>query len=341
MLFSPKPLGNRTLSPEILKEDKKGCVRIGPCGIGQEALYLNSFYIDRRYYITFTDVRRVYKRIAMSKGGFTGKGVFGSIPYLVVEFSNGLEKQCNFKYEDQVDGFLQELRRRHPEIPVHSKEAEKKLKEAEEKEMLRYKKDEELSASALETRADLERAKAFLADKSEITDELSNSARTRRIIENINPTYKFAALAIFLMSAAAAVFGIYAVATHMGMAIYFVLFGIAGMFFAMSTRVLPTGNNNRRAVENRWREAVSASKDMISGYGDFPLPAQYAHPVVLDRMIRVIREGRAGSREEALSVVKEDLKALNNTVTVSQKEYDEVVTVKPMFLVCDYRDEVA
>ena len=26
---------------------------------------------------------------------------------------------------------------------------------------------------------------------------------------------------------------------------------------------------------------------------DFPVPARYAHPVVLQRMIRVLREGRA------------------------------------------------
>ena len=68
----------------------------------------------------------------------------------------------------------------------------------------------------------------------------------------------------------------------------------------------------------------------------FPLPARYAHPVVLDRMIRVLREGRAQSIEEALTVVKADLKALNADVQVSQEEYDEVVAIKPMFLVSDY-----
>ena len=69
---------------------------------------------------------------------------------------------------------------------------------------------------------------------------------------------------------------------------------------------------------------------------DFPLPARYAHPAVLTRMIRVLREGRAQSIEEALTVVKADLKALNADVQVSQEEYDEVVAIKPMFLVSDY-----
>mgnify|MGYP007103992378 CR=1 FL=1 len=31
-------------------------------------------------------VTRVYKRVAMSKGGFSGKGIFATLSYLVVEF---------------------------------------------------------------------------------------------------------------------------------------------------------------------------------------------------------------------------------------------------------------
>lgn len=54
--------------------DKKSCKRYGPCGVGEQALYLNSFFIDRRYYVALESVRRVFKRVAMSKGGFTGKG---------------------------------------------------------------------------------------------------------------------------------------------------------------------------------------------------------------------------------------------------------------------------
>ena len=42
----------------------------------------------------------------------------------------------------------------------------------------------------------------------------------------------------------------------------------------------------------------------------------------------------------ALALMKEDLKALNSSVTVSQKEHDEVVRIKPLFLVCDYQDEI-
>ena len=41
--------------------------------------------------------------------------------------------------------------------------------------------------------------------------------------------------------------------------------------------------------------------------------------------------------DEALAVLKNDLRALNSSVAVEQEEYDEVVTIKPMFLVRDYQ----
>ena len=105
MIFAPARLGSVTLDNETLAADKKGCRRFGPCGVGEKALYLNSFFIDRHYYVALSSVRRVFKRVAMSKGGFTGKGAFGSIPYLVVEYDGG-EKQCNFKHEEDVDNLL-------------------------------------------------------------------------------------------------------------------------------------------------------------------------------------------------------------------------------------------
>ena len=54
-------------------------------------------------------------------------------------------------------------------------------------------------------------------------------------------------------------------------------------------------------------------------------------------MIRILREGRAQSADEALGVLKSDLKALNADVQVSQEEYDEVVAIKSMFLLSDYQ----
>ena len=94
-------------------------------------MYLSSFYIDRRDYIPISSVKRIFKRIAMSKGGFTGKGVFGTLSYLVVVYEDGKEKQCNFKHEEDVDRFVAYIEEKYPDIPVHSLEAERKLAEKE------------------------------------------------------------------------------------------------------------------------------------------------------------------------------------------------------------------
>jgi hypothetical protein len=64
---------------------------------------------------------------------------------------------------------------------------------------------------------------------------------------------------------------------------------------------------------------------------------QYAHPAVLARMIRIVKEGRAVTSEEALQVLKQDLRKIDHTVTVTQEEYDEIMAIKPMFLICNYQ----
>ena len=47
MIFKPRQLSLAGLDGEALAADKKRCKRFGPCGVGEKALYLNSFYIDR------------------------------------------------------------------------------------------------------------------------------------------------------------------------------------------------------------------------------------------------------------------------------------------------------
>ena len=129
MIFKPTPLGPVHLDPSELAADKKNCRHFGPCGVGEKALYLNSFYFDRRYYLPYGSITRVFKRVAMSKGGFSKRGVFASIPYLVVEYDGGKQKQCNFKYEEQVDQLLACLEKTHPEIKLVSADVEKRLAE--------------------------------------------------------------------------------------------------------------------------------------------------------------------------------------------------------------------
>ena len=43
MIFKPVQLGRRRLEDGALAADKKSCKRFGPCGVGEEARYLNSF----------------------------------------------------------------------------------------------------------------------------------------------------------------------------------------------------------------------------------------------------------------------------------------------------------
>lgn len=50
-----------------------------------------------------------------------------------------------------------------------------------------------------------------------------------------------------------------------------------------------------------------------------------------------MKESRAETIPEALKLLKEDLKALNSNVVVEKEEYDEIVTIKPMFLVMGYK----
>lgn len=333
--MKPQKLGNVSIPDDELKNDKKNCKRFGPCGVGELALYLNSFYLERRYYIRVAEVTRIFKRIAMSKGGFTGKGAFGTMPYLVVQYADGKEKQCNFKYEDDVDRLLNYVSVHFPSIPLHSLEAEQKLREKETR-LRKKQKKVNLPEDVQKCVDTLEAAEQFLNKNVSLSLNLSQAAKRKRVYEQSNPAYKWVALAITLMGAAAFVYGIWALMTHAGFGMYFLLFGLAAIFLFAGANVLPTAKNNRRYIERHLRESVEAMQRYISDYSDFPVPAYYAHPYVLKRMRDILREGRARTTADALQVLKDDLKALNSDVVVEQEEYDEVVAIKPMFLVMDY-----
>lgn len=337
MLFKPDKLGYTALDAEDVRSDRKKCLKFGSCGIGEKAIYLNSFFIDRAMYVAHQDVRRVFKRIAMTKGGFTGKGMFGSMPYLVAVLSDGSEKQCNFKYESDVDAFINKYHELYPSIPIHSEAAEKKLAEERAREEARYKKD--LSDAALEGIELIDRASAYLSSNIGISDELSRCAKQKRIIDQIKPGYKVFAAIIVIISSMFFIYGLYSFLHGGSTALYFLLFSAAFIFYALSMQVLPTRKNNSRAAQSEFDEAVKNAESFVSGFdGDFPIPAKYAHPASLSRMKRIIREGRAETPDEAYNIMKAELKAINSSVTVSQAEYDEITAIKPIFLVCGYAD---
>jgi len=332
MIIKPVQLGAQALDQKEVESDKRTCRVFGPCGVGAKALYLNSFFIDRRYYLPWASIQRVYKRVAMSKGGFTGKGIFGSMPYLVVEFDNGTERQFNFKYETQVDELLACLAREHPELKLHSARAEAKLAAAAAQRAAPG--SVTLSEPARKGVAAVGQALEYLEKRPDLTQELSQSARRQRAQSISKPVWRWVAFAIVALGLAAAVFGIYELATGQGsFGLYFTLFGLAAVFLFSGVSVIPTARNNKKHIARRYELAKEAMEEYLKLYpGRFPLPARYAHPVVLRRMRRAMEQGRAAGVQEALEAVKTDLKALNAHVQVSQEEYDEVVAIKAMFL---------
>lgn len=248
-MFKPQRLGTVTIPDAELTTDKKNCRKIGPCGVGEKAIYLNSFYFDRRYYIPISSVERIFKRIAMSKGGFTGKGAFGTLSYLVVVYENGKEKQCNFKHEEDVDRLLAYIEERFPQIPLHSIEAERKLEE--KRKWLEEKQRERILPEEIKKRlTKLERAENYLKKQSDYYMDLSLSAKKKRTYNRSNPAYKWVALAVVILGIGAFLYGIYSLLTHAGFGMYFLLFGLAAIFLFAGANVLPTSKNNKKYIEN-------------------------------------------------------------------------------------------
>lgn len=335
-MIRPQRLGKDTLPENELKEDKKSCHKFGPCGVGQKAIYLNSFYIDRQYYVPMKSIKRVFKRIAMSKGGFTGRGVFATLPYLVVEFDDGRQKQCNFKHEEDVDRILAYIEDNFPDIPLHSEAAEQKLSE-KERNLEKKRLAGNISDTARNNISILDNAIKYLHKDSDLYLNLSQSAKKKRVYDRSNPAYKWVALAITIIGLGAFFYGVYSVITHAGFGIYFLLFGLAAIFLFSGASVLPTSKNNKHYIEKQLVRSIDDMQRYIKTYPDFPVPAYYAHPVVLKRMQDILKDKRAETMSEALEVLKNDLKALNSSVVVEQEEYDEIVAIKPMFLVMDYK----
>ena len=338
MLFKPAQLGLAKLGAAELEADKKACKKIGPCGVGKKALYLNSFYIDRRYYLPYGSISRVFKRVAMSSGGFTGKGMFASMAYLVVEYDGGKQKQCNFKDERDVDKLLEVLAKEQPQIPLLSEAGEQALQKKEAEKAAR--KLPELTDEAKHSVTVLRKAKEYLEEKPELAEELSAAERRKRAQLQSKPVYRYVALAIFVFGIVSAAYGLYAVTNHVGnYGIYFALFGFAAVFLFSSYNMLPTARNNNNAIMKRADKAEAAMAEYVKHYpnGAFPVPSCYAHPIVLKQMTDAIEEGRAVTVPEALDAVEKRLQALNADVQVEQEEYDEVVVIKAMFLNHDYQ----
>jgi hypothetical protein len=337
MYIKPHSISRETLDGETLRRDKTSCQICGYGGVGHKAVYLPAMFCDRFYYVPFIAATRIYKQVAMSRGGYSGKGIFGALSYIVVEYDGGQTRRFRFKHEEYADQLLNVVKERCPSMWTTSKEAQARLDEAEALE--NAKKKSSLSEEARHSIRQLDRAKEYLEEKPAYYHELAAASKAKRVNDLSNPAYKWFGLVIVIAAAVLAAFGLWSILTHTGtMGIYFILFGAVFIFLLVGANLVPTKKNNKEAITERLLAARRAMQAYLNGYGTFPVPVKYAHPMTLRRMKREIEEGRAETMKEAFELLKTDLKAVNHTVTVSQMEYDEITAIKPMFLIEDYRD---
>lgn len=120
MLIPPRPLSTRVLTRYELESDKDTVNKYEDCGLGRKALYVGAFGLNRRRYIPVGQVRRVYKRLAVSKGFFEEGKVYGTIAYLVILYDKDKEKVVRFSREENLDALLNDIRS-HTNIPVGKK----------------------------------------------------------------------------------------------------------------------------------------------------------------------------------------------------------------------------
>jgi len=106
MLFNPKPLGKTILSPNEVKSNLEIADRFEQCAISDTVIFLGTAFKANTRYIPVSDVERVFKRLAVTKGFFEDNKVFASIPYLVLLYDKGSEKQIRFENEEELNQFL-------------------------------------------------------------------------------------------------------------------------------------------------------------------------------------------------------------------------------------------
>jgi len=117
MLFTPKPLGKGSIIADEIKSDIEKAYKIGQCAISGKAIYIGNVFRANSRYVPVSDVKRVFKRLAVTKGFFDGNKVFAAIPYLVIIYDGGIEKQIKFDKEDELNLFLDSIKEQ-TSIPI-------------------------------------------------------------------------------------------------------------------------------------------------------------------------------------------------------------------------------
>lgn len=110
MYIPPKALSETILPPEKLRPDRTCCDHYEDFGLGDAALYISMFGLNRFGYIPLSAIDRVYKRLAVSKGFFEEGKLFGTLAYLVVCYDGNKQKAYRFTNEENVDALLNAMR---------------------------------------------------------------------------------------------------------------------------------------------------------------------------------------------------------------------------------------
>ncbi len=329
-----KPLGQAQLDEAAVKTDRRKCRKYDQCGVGELAVYLPSKMAPRKFYVPFSALERVYKRVAVSPG--SGKAFMTPVLYVVFQYDNGQEKAVYFKYLNEADNLFNDLEKNHPDLPLISESKEQKKREKEEaEEQIRTR---ELPREIQAQVSELERAKELLSLRPKLYNDLASSATFKRRNDNIRKEYQILAGAIALGGVVVLTIGLIGRLSGMDwmVSLPMILLGAAMIFLMLQSGILPTPKKNKKRANKIYDDALEAMTRSLRKADDFPLPACYAHPYVCDRCIRIIRMDRAKTVREALKVLKEELKAMDSSVSLSGEEYKQIVTIKPMFLVQNY-----
>ena len=331
-----KSLSDKTLEDSVLKADRKNCRNFGMCGVGDKAIYLPGAVFNRRTYVPLSEVTHVFKRVAYSNAD--GKGLLAPVLYVVVRYDDGKEKQCIFKDIREADKMLEEVNRVAPSVYTLSPagvEKQRKKEELDEK-----MKAQKLSENAEKAIRELDRDETNLKKSPGLYENLSGIARIKRKMDLIKPAYQWIVLIILLAGIVGFVAAI--IMRQQGMitstaSVITMLICAMIIILMINTKILPGPVKNKKNVTRDYEQALHDMDHFVKGFNDYHLPARYSHPVVIEMLRRIILEGRAETIDEALSVLKQDLKEADNTKVVSREVYEQIVTVKPMFTVADYK----
>lgn len=328
------PLGRTVLSPDEVKADRKSCRKYDQCGLGDKAIYMGTTMHPRKLYVPYSSVTNVFKRVGVSNP--SGKGFLAPVLFIVVRYDDGKEQACSFRYLQDADRMLDDLEKNHPNIPLLSPEGVRRQKEREELEARIQ--ANELSETAARSRRILEDARWEVHKRPAVYEKLAAMAKMKRHADLMKPWVTYAAVGLLIAGAAAVLAGIVFMRSwNRSIGAVTALVGVMLAFLAVNSKGLPGKVTNRRLREREYEAALEETKRSLQHVKDFPIPYCYAHPYTFDRLIRILQEQRAETTEDALRVLKEDLRSMDSSVVLQKEDYREVVTIKPLFTVQDYR----